>query len=138
MNVVADAFSRKAELGATRAQASEAHVEGALLARIREGMRQDATVHQLKALVDTGKTRRFWLRDDVFITKGGRVFMSRWGNLCWELLKECHDTLWAGHPGQEWTLALLERGYYWPQMQNDAEAYVKTCLICQQDKGTNQ
>ncbi|CAN6455079.1 unnamed protein product [Victoria cruziana] len=137
-NVVADALSRKAELAATRAQAFEAHVEGALLARIQEGMRQDATAQQLKALVDAGKTRRFWLRDDLLITKGGRVFVPRWGNLRRELLKECHDTLWAGHPGQERTLALLERGYYWPQMRDDVEAYVKTCLICQQDKGTNQ
>lgn len=30
--------------------------------------------------------------------------------------------------------ALLARSYYWPKMENDIEMYVKTCLVCQQDK----
>lgn len=32
------------------------------------------------------------------------------------------------------TLALLERGYYWPNIRDDVINYVKTCLVCQQDK----
>jgi len=32
------------------------------------------------------------------------------------------------------TLALAEENYYWPRMRDDVEAYVKTCLVCQQDK----
>ena len=32
------------------------------------------------------------------------------------------------------TLALTEENYYWPRMRDDVEAYVKTCLVCQQDK----
>ncbi|KAG6506194.1 hypothetical protein ZIOFF_031512 [Zingiber officinale] len=31
-------------------------------------------------------------------------------------------------------LALLARFYIWTKMENDVEAYVKTCLVCQQDK----
>ncbi|KAI4313284.1 hypothetical protein L6164_026275 [Bauhinia variegata] len=31
-------------------------------------------------------------------------------------------------------LALIQKSYYWPHMQDDIEAYVRTCLICQQDK----
>jgi len=56
------------------------------------------------------------------------------GNLRRELLKECHDFQWAGHPGVHHTLALTEENYYWPRMRNDVEAYVKTCFVCQQDK----
>ncbi|KAE8719061.1 cytochrome P450 78A7-like [Hibiscus syriacus] len=51
-----------------------------------------------------------------------------------ELMKECHDSKWTGHPGIHWTLALIAEHYYWPHMGNDVEAYVKTCLVCQQDK----
>ncbi|RVW80092.1 hypothetical protein CK203_052417 [Vitis vinifera] len=40
----------------------------------------------------------------------------------------------ARHPGQRLTGALLESAYYWPQMQDEVEAYVRTCLVCQQDK----
>ena len=34
--------------------------------------------------------------------------------------------------------ALLSRSYYWPKMGLDIELYVKTCLVCQQDKGLTQ
>ncbi|XP_070056745.1 uncharacterized protein [Nicotiana tomentosiformis] len=47
---------------------------------------------------------------------------------------ECHDTLWAGHPAEECTSALLYRAYYWPQMAEDVAKYVKTSLVCQKDK----
>lgn len=36
------------------------------------------------------------------------------------------------------TLELLERHYYWPWMRDNVEAYVKTCLVCQQDKVEQQ
>ncbi|KAA0040658.1 hypothetical protein IC582_025605 [Cucumis melo] len=36
------------------------------------------------------------------------------------------------------TLALVHDKYYWPRMQDDIESYVKTCLVCQQDKGEQQ
>ncbi len=49
-------------------------------------------------------------------------------------MKECHDSRWAGHPGMHRTLALLEDRFYWPHMSDDVETYVKTCLVCQQDK----
>ncbi|KAE8697362.1 hypothetical protein F3Y22_tig00110621pilonHSYRG00135 [Hibiscus syriacus] len=56
------------------------------------------------------------------------------GKLRKELMKECHDSKWAGHPGVDRTLALLSEQYYWPHMDEDVQAYVKTCLVCQQDK----
>ncbi|KAE8696991.1 cytochrome P450 78A7-like [Hibiscus syriacus] len=40
----------------------------------------------------------------------------------------------AGHPGIHRTLALIVEHYYWPHMGNDVEAYVKKCLVCQQEK----
>ncbi|KAK3021216.1 hypothetical protein RJ639_046635 [Escallonia herrerae] len=39
-----------------------------------------------------------------------------------------------GHAGGERTLALLQQGYYRPQMGDEVQEYVKTCLTCQQDK----
>ena len=51
-----------------------------------------------------------------------------------ELLKETHDTRWAGHPREERTLALLARSFHWPKMKEDMQAYVKTCHVCQVDK----
>jgi hypothetical protein len=53
-------------------------------------------------------------------------------------MKECHDSKWAGHPGVRRTLALVSEAYFWPKMEGDIEAYVKTCLVCQQDKTEQQ
>lgn len=127
-NVVADALSRKAEFS------SISSMESNLLERIREGMSHDTFAKHLLLLAKEGKTRRFWEHDGLIYAVGNRVFIPRWGNLRRELMKECHDSLWAGHPGIQRTLALLERLYYWPRMEEDVEGYVRTCLVCQQDK----
>jgi len=50
------------------------------------------------------------------------------------LMKEAHDTTWAGHPGVERMLALLSRVYYWPKLEDNIEAHVNNCHIFQVDK----
>ena len=49
-------------------------------------------------------------------------------------MKEAHDSTSARHPSVKRMLALLSRVYFWPKMENDIEAYVKTCHVCQVDK----
>ncbi|XP_020101642.1 uncharacterized protein LOC109719402 [Ananas comosus] len=131
-NRVADALSRKAELAAVW------QLQGTLRDRLRSGTNEDPIAQNLVQLVKEGKTRRFWLSDGLLLTKGRRVYVPKWGNLRRELIKECHDSKWAGHPGQKRTLALLEAAYFWPRMHEDVEAYVRTCLVCQQDKVEHQ
>ncbi|KAL0395102.1 UNVERIFIED_CONTAM: Transposon Tf2-11 polyprotein [Sesamum latifolium] len=72
------------------------------------------------------------------MTKENRLYVPIGGDLRKSLILECHDTLWVGHQGEERTYALVQRAYYWPQMRDDAEMYVRTCLICQQDKANHQ
>ncbi|KAL0401393.1 UNVERIFIED_CONTAM: Transposon Tf2-11 polyprotein [Sesamum latifolium] len=72
------------------------------------------------------------------MTKENRLYVPKGGDLRKSLISECHDTLWAGHQGKERTYALVQRAYYWPQMQDNVETYVRTCLICQQDKADHQ
>ncbi|RVX18881.1 Transposon Tf2-12 polyprotein [Vitis vinifera] len=74
------------------------------------------------------------LREGLQHDPGRRLYVPKWGNIRRNLIKECHDTKWAGHPGQRRTKALLESAYYWPQIRDEVEAYVRTCLVCQQDK----
>ncbi|KAK4384076.1 RNA-directed DNA polymerase [Sesamum angolense] len=59
--------------------------------------------------------------------------LCQWGR-CRRLFREIHDPQWAGHPGIDRMVALLARRYYWPRMEEDVEAYVRTCLVCQLDK----
>lgn len=72
------------------------------------------------------------------LTKGSREFVPRADGLRRMLMRECHDTLWAGHPGWHRTHTLLKEGFYWLQMCNDVMEYTKTCLTCQQDKVERQ
>ena len=47
-------------------------------------------------------------------------------------MKEVHEGIYGNHSGSRSLVHKLVRaGYYWPTMQKDAEAYVKTCDKCQ-------
>lgn len=52
-----------------------------------------------------------------------------------KLLKLCHDSVSAGHPGRDRTYSRLARNYYWPRMGKSVAWYVKSCRICQRTKG---
>ncbi|KAA0062024.1 reverse transcriptase [Cucumis melo var. makuwa] len=57
----------------------------------------------LLAHLRTSKTQQFWVEEDLLITKGNQLYVPRVGELRKKLLYECHDTLWAGHPGWQQT-----------------------------------
>ncbi|KAL3680762.1 hypothetical protein R1sor_023718 [Riccia sorocarpa] len=48
-----------------------------------------------------------------------------------ELLKEFHETLWAGHRGVWATYTKLKERYWWKGMYNDVDKFVGSCLHCQ-------
>ncbi|KAJ0031788.1 hypothetical protein Pint_13111 [Pistacia integerrima] len=101
---------------------------------VAEAASRDLEYKDLVAQVQNGTIRRYWLEDGLLYAKGDRLFVPSKGGLRRVLLKEVHDSPWAGHPGRERTLALLTRDYYWPRMDADIESYVKACLVCQLDK----
>ncbi|KAL9256840.1 Retrovirus-related Pol polyprotein from transposon 17.6-like protein [Drosera capensis] len=106
-NSVADALSRKATLAAL------SKPQNPLLERIKEGLEQDLMAKLLVQLVKEGKSRRFWLEGGVLYTKGKRVYLPKWGNLRKEIIRECHDNQWAGHPRVRRTMALVSEHHYW-------------------------
>ncbi|KAE8715253.1 Detected protein of unknown function [Hibiscus syriacus] len=125
VNCVADGLSRRYAIET---------VEGTLLERIKEGLPHDPVAERIIEGAKEGRTREFWLEGELLYHRGHRLFVPRYGKLRKELIKECHDSKWAGHPGVDRTMALLSEQYYWPHMAEDVQAYVKTCLVCQQDK----
>ncbi|RVW21226.1 Transposon Tf2-2 polyprotein [Vitis vinifera] len=129
-NTVVDVLSRK-ELITYITALSE--VISDFNEKIKHAAEQDAAYGRLRQQVKEGVIRRYWLEGDLLVAKGGRWYVPA-GGLRKELLRETHDAKWAGHPGEERTLALLARSYYWPKMGEEVQAYVKTCLVCQMDK----
>ncbi|QRW26588.1 Retrotransposable element Tf2 protein [Rhizoctonia solani] len=51
-----------------------------------------------------------------------------------QLLREFHDSPLAGHPGQQRTLELLSRNYWWPGMKSSAKEWVECCPTCQANR----
>jgi len=45
-----------------------------------------------------------------------------------------HNTLVAGHMGQDKTVELVRRNFFWPQMDSWIQDYVGSCEDCQKDK----
>ena len=64
---------------------------------LREGLQHDLVAKSLIALAHDWKTKQLWVEDDLFYTKGRQLYMPKWGNIRQNLIKECHDTKWAGH-----------------------------------------
>ena len=54
------------------------------------------------------------------------------------LIKEKHSGGLARHFGIDKTLSLLKEKYYWPQMYKDVQKFVKSCGVCQVEKGVSQ
>ncbi|MBW0558888.1 hypothetical protein O181_098603 [Austropuccinia psidii MF-1] len=50
------------------------------------------------------------------------------------ILQKCHDSLLAGHPGQENTLKLVKRDFYWAGMNQSIKEYVSSCQQCSGNK----
>ncbi|KAK3038793.1 hypothetical protein RJ639_027380 [Escallonia herrerae] len=117
-NSVADALSRRAELDQVALMAMNAIVRADsrvainIGKKIKKALTRDPVAQQLLKLIENGKTRQFWQEDGLLMTKGRRVYVPRVDDLRRTLIRECHDTLWAGHAGGERTLALLQQGYY--------------------------
>ena len=65
------------------------------------------------AQVKAGKTRQFWVEEELLLTKGNNLYVPRAGDLRKRLLHECHDTLWVGYPRWQRMYVLLKKGYFW-------------------------
>ncbi|KAA0060658.1 reverse transcriptase [Cucumis melo var. makuwa] len=94
-------------------------IGGSIRDTLREFLQKDHAAQNVMKLAKAGKTRQFWVKEILLITKGNRLYIPRARDLRKKLLYECHDTLWAGHPEWQRTYALLKKGYFWPNMGDD-------------------
>ncbi|KAA0053382.1 reverse transcriptase [Cucumis melo var. makuwa] len=108
-NQAANALSRKQEHAAIclLVHLWESEIGGSVRDILREFLQKDHAAQNVMNLVNAGKTRQFWVEEDLLVTKGNRLYR---------------------------TYALLKKGYFWSNMRDDVMQYTKTCLICQQDK----
>lgn len=73
-NVVIDALSQKAELAILT---TLGRPSSPLLDRIKEGLEHDALVKSFSPLVQKGKTRQFWLSNELLYAKGNCLYVPK-------------------------------------------------------------
>ncbi len=124
-NIVPDALSRKHQLRVVYVG------ESVLQKEVRLASRRDAFAKEVRQGIQNGAKSHFHLGNGLLWYKQNRFYELE-GKLRDTLLKECHDEPLAGHGGAKRT-TFLKKSYYWPNLKDCAEEYVKTCLTCQQN-----
>jgi hypothetical protein len=56
----------------------------------------------------------------------------------WKILEQCHSSPYGGHYGAFRTNSMvLQSGFYWPTMYDDAKSFVRRCIQCQRNRNIN-
>ncbi len=71
---------------------------------------------------------------DGLVLHDGLLYVPESDAIKLQILQDCHDGKTAGHLGQDKTLELISRDYYWPGMRRFVNEYVRTCDTCARNK----
>jgi hypothetical protein len=83
--------------------------------------------HTYNRLLEGKKVPNFHLQD---------ALLCHLGHLCApsserpKMIWEAHYSRVAGHFGVEKTVAVLQKYFYWPNLRQDVEKYIKSCIAC--------
>jgi hypothetical protein len=145
-NKVADYLSRFAADSATAAPVMlNAIVVGdqEFLEKVRTGYVKDdyfIPVHQALVLREE-VAPKFSSRVEKFVARDGLLYFTKKDTLAIPddkalrtlILLEIHDA--GGHFGVEKTYEALERRFFWPHMGKSTKSFVRSCDMCQRQKG---
>jgi hypothetical protein len=87
--------------------------------------------------IQNGAKSHFQLQNGLVWYKQNRFYVLE-GKMRDIILKECHDGPLTGHGGAKRTTTFFKKSYYWPNLKDSVEEYVKTCLTCQQNRTFNK
>ena len=71
---------------------------------------------------------------DDLIFRDGLIYIPNENELKLQVLRSCHDSPISGHLGQDKTLELVSRNYFWPRMWQYINKYIQSCDTCAQNK----
>jgi len=91
----------------------------------------------IRNVVVTGQSckglEHYGLEDDL-VTNERRMYVPESNTRKLKVAHQCHEAKVAGHLGRDETLELMKRNYYWPNMDEWVQNYVRTCDACQRNK----
>ena len=103
--------------------------EGDILKEIKINTTREKEVVQTLSKEDS----LTWEEDGVVYIEG-RIYVPNNKKIKKENLKENHNSVDVGHPGQYKMLELIKRTYWWPGLKEDIKKYVQGCFKYQQNK----
>jgi hypothetical protein len=72
--------------------------------------------------------------EDGCVYRKGMLWIPNNKNLIRQVLESEHNTKVAGHMGQDKTIELIRRNFWWPKMDEEIKDFVRSCLQCQKNK----
>ncbi len=83
---------------------------------------------------DRRRANNWHCGDDELLRYRNRIYVPQEPSVRTEILTTHHDSMLAGHFGVKKTYDLVFRYFFWPELRNDVETYIKTCAVCQRTK----
>ncbi|KAF8750509.1 hypothetical protein RHS01_09319 [Rhizoctonia solani] len=123
--------------------ANTSEEEAEIVTEIRSRLREDPSLEPIiqfltedaeNAPPSIRKAYRDYNWEEDLLWYRGKLVVPDSETLKERLLKEFHDSPLAGHPGQQQTLELLSRNYWWLGMKSLAKEWVECCPICQANR----
>src|SRR5438552_12101994 len=68
------------------------------------------------------------------VLKHGLIYIPNDDELKLQVLRSCHDSPTSGHLGQDKTLELASRNYFWPRMRQYINKYIQSCDTCARNR----
>lgn len=118
-----DQFISSVQLAATTLDT----FDNELIAQIREAQAKDLGVQKIRDR--TTMPRQYSLEDNL-LTYNKLIFIPENKALRLRIVEMLHDDRTAGHPGQQRTLELVSRNFFWPGMKRTINQFVASCQIC--------
>ena len=91
-----------------------------LLQQIKEGYEADISFNKSAYVFDHG----LYYKDD-------KIVIPNVPEVIAHILRECHDSTFAGHMGRDKTLDAVKRLFFWKGMGTAVTDYVAKCHVCQ-------
>jgi Reverse transcriptase (RNA-dependent DNA polymerase)/RNase H-like domain found in reverse transcriptase/Integrase zinc binding domain/Chromo (CHRromatin Organisation MOdifier) domain/Retroviral aspartyl protease len=111
----------------TRHRAAQFSKTVPFLAKVKHGYTVDPW------FAEGNNTKQLTLVDGVY-TLAGSIVVPNHADLRQQVLAECHNTPYSGHPGRDKTLQVVKHMFWWPSMAADVAEFVRTCPSCQRNK----
>ena len=117
-------------LGAVDTATPIATISSPLVQLVREGYKEDQWFADRSNLKHLSNMDGLWYKDKCLVIPNIAKLKDM-------VLKEAHDSVYAGHFGLHKTLKLVARQFWWPHLKQDIASYVAGCDACQRNKSAH-